>query len=197
LRVVNSAAYYDSQSRLWVIGELRNSTSNHFVLAAVCIHFITQNGRQTVQRYVGPIVVRANEQIPFRAYVENAPRGNGVEIELTATAQRSEDNPGVLAQVYRQLEVGEVIPTIRLDQDSLSVSGVVTNTGEHAANNIYVTIGLYAGDRLVGVADGKLTSLSKLMPRESMNFTITMPRLNMPLIKVQTRGLAEGLIADD
>jgi hypothetical protein len=198
MRVLNYTVTREAGNHLRVIGELQNGSSEDLILAAVCINFIGRDRVFVERRYAGPLLVKGHEVVPFRTVIDNPSNGDDIRITVSTTAQSGRSEPNLVASTYRELQVGQVVPSVRLDQALLIINGIVTNTGSYAVNNIYVSVGLYDDDhKLLDVADGKVTTLVTLLPDEAMSFTFTMTNSIVALSRVTVQSFAEGLVVDN
>jgi len=199
LAISDRINYTDRQGRLWMIGNLTNTSGEDLLLARICIAYNTESTTRTEEHYAGLLVLRSQEQTPFRIMLEGLPADGHNTILLSADAQPARDNPEMLQSVYRDLQVSDITTGIRAGTGAIEVRGVITNTGQQATGSVYVSVGLYnANNALVGVAEGNITGLETIEPGESRPFTILTNRIVSPVTDLRAQAIAEGrAITDD
>jgi hypothetical protein len=193
LAISNRTNYTDRQGRLWMIGNLTNTSNEDVLLARVCVTYNTDSTTRIEEHYAGPVVLRSQEQVPFRVMLDDLPAAGQNNIRLSADAQPVRENPEMLQSVYRELLVGEVTPGIRSGTGTIEVRGVVSNTGDLPARSVYVFVGLYNADNiLVGVAEGNITGLETIKPGERRPFTLLTNRIVSPVTGLHALTVVEG-----
>ena len=197
MRVASSVSYTDDAGKMWVVGELINTSQADMLLPRICINIRSASGERTEQRFAGPILIKASERIGFWALIENAPTGGNVNVSFTADAEPVYTRADFARTVSRDFDVTASAALAQHEGKIALVTGIVTNTGPSPVTNVFVSVGLYnEQDVLVGVGEGKVTGLEALDPGGSIHFAMASSRLRQSLLGFKLRVLAEAQIAE-
>ncbi|MGQ9815021.1 MAG: FxLYD domain-containing protein [Candidatus Roseilinea sp.] len=192
LKINNGQWYTDTAGRMWVFGELSNTSGTDRLLPQICISIRTASSERIERRYAGPILLRAGEAVAFSAIVESAPVHEDFSLSFAATSLPIDRNQDLIAIVYRDFNVSASIRLSPGDKDA-DIHGILTNTGGLPASNIFVAVGLYDKQgTLVGVAKGKVSSLDILEPGATLTFTLVSSQLSENTTNLSTRIFVEG-----
>ena len=197
LQIDSTATYFDGAGKMWVVGELLNTSDSDVLLPRICINVRADSGERTEQRYAGPILLKATERVGFHAVIDNPPTGGKVNVSFTADGQWADMNASFARTVYREFDVNASASLEQPDSNVARVTGVLTNTGSLAVTNIFVSVALYnAQNELVGVGEGKVTNIEALAPGDALQFAVTSSHLRQPATGLKLRVLAEGQVAE-
>lgn len=192
LKVDNSGWYTDVAGKIWVVGELVNTSGTDRLLPQICVSMRSATGERTERRYAGPIVLRAGESVTFYTLVDNPPAAKDFSLSLAATSLPAERNRALIATIYRDFNASASVRLSPGDKDA-NIHGILTNTGGLPASNIFVAVGLYNKQgALVGVARGKVSSLDILDPGATLTFTLVSSQLSQTMTSLIPRIFVEG-----
>jgi hypothetical protein len=195
LKVDNSGWYTDVAGKMWVVGELSNTSGTDRLLPQICVSIRTATGERTERRYAGPILLKAGEGVSFSAIIENPP-DDDFSVGFAAASQPADGVSSLVATLYRDFNASVSVRMSPGDKDA-DIHGILTNTGGLPASNIFVAVGLYDKEgALVGVAKGKVSSLDILDPGSTLTFTLVSSQLSQNTTSFTTRIFVEGQITE-
>ncbi len=197
LKIDNTGWYTDVAGKMWVLGEVMNTSANDRLLPQICVTIHTATGERVERRYAGPLLLKAGEKVSFSALIENLPTDREFTLSFAAASLPADANSSLAATVYRDFSASaSVLPSPR-DKDA-DIRGALTNTGGLPASNIFVVVGLYNSQgALVGVAKGKASSLDILDPGATLTFTLVSSQLSQNTTSLSTRIFVEGQTAEE
>lgn len=190
LPVQTQKAYQDADGFWWVFGQVQNSTYQDVPLARLCIKF-NQNGQPQVREWLLDTSMQSGEVVPFRAVLQD--KSIPADAQIVVTAQIDERMLG-RSNSYRHFDTSVTLTP--QNADKMQFSGTIRNEGNQAASDIRIVIAIYdSANSLIGVANGRVSSLGALNPGEETIFTANASKLfgTMDHYKV----LVEGDIAED
>jgi len=185
LPVQTQQAYQDADGFWWVFGQVQNSTYQDVSLARLCIKY-EQNGVPQVREWLLDTSMQSGELVPFRAVLQD--KSIPADAHIIVTAQVDE-RVSDLATSYREFS-SEITPTPQ-NADKMQFSGTIRNIGQQAAGDIRIVVAIYDdANQLIGVANGRISSLGALNPGEETIFTANASKLfgNMASYKVLVEG---------
>lgn len=195
LQVSGERWYTDVAGKLWVVGELTNTSGSDHLLPQVCVSIHSATGERAERRYAGPLLLRAGEKVTFSTMLDG-PADDDFSVSLSAAGRPVNSASGVVATIYRDFSATASVMVNPQGKDA-SIHGMLTNTGGLPASNIFVAVGLYDTDgALVGVARGKVSSLDILDPGGTLTFTLASSQLSRATTRFTTHIFVEGQIAE-
>ena len=185
LPVQSQRTYQDADGIWWVFGQVQNSTVQDVSLARLCIKF-EQNGVPQVREWLLDTSMQMGEVVPFRAVLQD--KSIPADAQIVVTAQVDER---VSSRTTSYREFSSEVTVTPQSADKMQFSGTIRNIGQQAAGNIRIVVSIYDdGNRLIGVANGRVSSLGALNPGEETIFTANASKLfgNMASYKVLVEG---------
>ena len=185
LPVQSQRTYQDADGIWWVFGQVQNSTVQDVSLARLCIKF-KQNGVPQVREWLLDTSMQMGEVVPFRAVLQD--KSIPADAQIVVTAQVDER---VSSRTTSYREFSSEVTVTPQSADKMQFSGTIRNIGQQAAGNIRIVVSIYDdGNRLIGVANGRVSSLGALNPGEETIFTANASKLfgNMASYKVLVEG---------
>ncbi len=197
LKIDNTGWYTDVAGKMWVLGEVMNTSANDRLLPQICVTIHTATSERVERRYAGPLLLKAGEKVSFSALIENPPTDREFTLSFAAASLPADANSSLAATVYRDFSAfASVLPNPR-NKDA-DIRGALTNTGGLPVSNIFVVVGLYDSQgALIGVAKGKASSLDILDPGATLTFTLVSSQLRQNTTSMSTRIFVEGQTAEE
>lgn len=196
LKIANSAWHTDVAGKMWVVGELSNTSGTDQLLPQICVSIRTATGERTERRYAGPILLKAGEGVSFSAIIDSPPANEEFSLSFATISWPADADAKLSAIIYRDFSVSARV-TMSPGDNKADIHGILTNTGGLPASNIFVAVGLYdKEDALVGVAKGKVSSLDILDPGGILTFTLVSSQLKENTTSFTTRIFVEGQITE-
>ncbi len=196
LKIDNSGWYTDVAGKMWVVGELSNTSGADRLLPQVCISIRSAAGERIERRYAGPLILKAGERVAFSTIIESPPPGEDFSVSLAAISQPADTDRTLVSTIYRDFNASVSVRPGPDDKDA-NIYGVLTNIGGLPASNIFVAVGLYDPQgALVGVAKNKVSSLETLDPGATLTFTLVSSQLSQITTTFSTRIFVEGQISE-
>ena len=185
LPVQSQRTYQDADGIWWVFGQVQNSTVQDVSLARLCIKFV-QNGVPQVREWLLDTSMQMGEVVPFRAVLQD--KSIPADAQIIVTAQVDER---VSSRTTSYREFSSEVTVTPQSADKMQFSGTIRNIGQQAAGDIRIVVSIYDdANRLIGVANGRVSSLGALNPGEETIFTANASKLfgNIASYKILVEG---------
>jgi hypothetical protein len=191
LPVLNQQIYQDVAGIWWMFGQVQNTTYQDVSLTRLCITY-GHNGSVQVREWMLDTSMQSGETVPFRALLQDP--SILANAHIVVTAQIDERVSG-RATSYREFSQSDISVTPQ-NAHQMQFGGTIRNSGQSATRDVRIVVSIYDdANRLIGVADGRISSLGALNPGEETIFMANASQLFGTMARYTI--LVEGDVIDD
>ena len=168
LGVVKSVAFVSERGTGYIMGTVHNGSGNPLKYVKIVASLFNSEGKfaATDYSYMMPEILLPGETVPFSLLIPDAPEFETYELAVEGNQADTED----IEDAYRDLEIGDTIGAMR--STTYIISGLVTNTGDKAAEYVKIMAVIYDENGDVIATEYTYTDLDELAPDATSPFEL-------------------------